>query len=125
MRKIASELKIRIMQNETFLGENCDIKELAELVEKKMGTESNLCDDIRYLWYVLQERTIRTAERISRINIDLQDLGTPLWKALQRPSRLRLCIVKILDSAAGMCYPMTVSRSFTLHGKQVEKWLKY
>ena len=42
MRKIASELKIRIMQNETFFGENCDIKELAELVEKKMGTESNL-----------------------------------------------------------------------------------
>ena len=35
MRKIASELKIRIMQNETFFGENCDIKELAELVEKK------------------------------------------------------------------------------------------
>ena len=98
MRKIASELKIRIMQNETFFGENCDIKELAELVEKKMGTDSNLCDDIRYLWYVLQERTIRTAERISRINIDLQDLGTPLWKALQRPSQLRLCIVKILDS---------------------------
>lgn len=42
MRKIASEPKIRIMQNETFFGENCDIKELAELVEKKMGTESNL-----------------------------------------------------------------------------------
>ena len=168
MRKIASELKIRIMQNETFFGENCDIKELAELVEKKMGTESNLSRIIKItgtfvlsvILQIVSERIPLTSlpweiirifttvsftilglyvviygiygmfckkEQLGRLNeyLGLQDLGTPLWKALQRPSQLQPCIVKILDSAAGMCYPVTVSRSFTLHGKQVEKWLKY